>query len=166
MLWACRKGGAPQGHPCNMTFPLWCSEAGSSRLIYSGSLSLCCSPSGREPLCSSWQHTTHRYIKTRLLQKQEQVLTECALKTRLCPRFVANKAFLKYKPVGKIGPSTEMITEHLPSGVEAAKAVLAKAQDLLLISAKPVMPWRPFMCLFNIAITLVSLQVKAKGLLH
>lgn len=65
----------------------------------------------------------------------------------------------------------EMITKHLPFGVEAAKAVLAKAvlakaQDLLLISAKPVMPRRPFMCLFNIAITLVSLQVKAKGLLH
>lgn len=76
-LWACRKGGALQGHPCNMTYLLWCSEAGSSRLIYSGSLSLCCSPSGREPLCSSWQHTTRRYIKTRLLQKQEQVFTEC-----------------------------------------------------------------------------------------
>lgn len=75
-------------------------------------------------------------------------------------------AFLKYKPVCKIGPSMEMITKHLPFGVEAAKAVLAKAQDLLLISAKHVMPRRPFMCLFNIAITLVSLQVKAKGLLH
>lgn len=60
----------------------------------------------------------------------------------------------------------QMITKQLPCSVEAAKAVLAKSQDLLLISAKPVTPWRPFMCLFNIAITLVSLQVKARGLLH
>lgn len=75
-------------------------------------------------------------------------------------------AFLRYKAVSKIGTSVEMITKHLPFGVETAKAVLAKAQNLLLISAKPVMPWRPFMCLFNIAITLVSLQVKARSLLH
>lgn len=88
------------------------------------------------------------------------------LKTRLCPRFIANMAFLKYKAVSEIGTSVEMISKHLPFGVEAAKAVLAKAQDWLLISAKPVMAWRPFMCLFNIAITLVSLQVKARGLLH
>lgn len=75
-------------------------------------------------------------------------------------------AFLRYKAVSKIGTSVEMITKHLPFGVETAKAALAKAQNLLLISAKPVMPWRHFMCLFNIAITLVSLQVKARSLLH
>lgn len=63
------------------------------------------------------------------------------LKTRLCPRFIANMAFLKYKAVSEIGTSVEMISKHLPFGVEAAKAVLAKAQDWLLISAKPVMPW-------------------------
>lgn len=82
-LSAYRKGVAPQGHHCNITFLLWPSQAGSSRFIYCGSLSLCCSPSGKEPLCSSCQHRTGRDIKARLLQKHEQVLTECALKTAL-----------------------------------------------------------------------------------